>query len=1359
MKTGIKDFRFTRLFKLFLIIVAISGIRNSYAQNFYIDFRAFESGVKIDSTVVTNLKRNEKITIAGNEQLLLMWPNSAKDMGATRNVCTVFPNPGNGQAKLTFQNPVSGIVNIGIYTVAGSVVSATNTLLGAGPQSFNLFFPSEGVYFVSVTGRNFTSSVKTAVLGVFSQHPEIKYTGLAVNNNFTENEKLKSGDVQKILNFSMGDRLLFSSFSGKNNTYSTDSPTAARTYEVEFFPCTDNENNNYPIVKINSQWWMAKNMSYLPQVNLPASESETVPQYYVYGYEGTSVTAAKATANYPVYGVLYNWPAAINAVQGYTNYNRGICPMGWHIPSDNEWGQLITYLGGESTAGSKLKETGTTHWTLTSNQVLNQYGFTALPAGFRNSGFFSNIKSDALFWSSGNGQNPSSKSINTNRSDILGLELGKSFGFSLRCIKDESLSLSTTIVTGISQTTSVCGGNILADGGFAITARGVCWSTSQNPTIAGSKTTDGTGLGAFVSNLTGLTAGTTYYVRAYATNSLGTFYGNQLTFTTLPLPNLAVVATTAVSGLTQTTAVSGGTITFDGGTSVVSRGVCWGTASNPTISGSKTTNGTGTGSFVSNITGLSASTTYYLRAYATNSAGTAYGNEISFTTLSNISTPLLSTNTATAITQTTAISGGTVTSDGGSAVTERGICWNIAPNPTILNNKTAGGQGLGSFTGNLTGLLAGTTYFVRAYATNSAGTSYGNEITFTTAVSATVPSVSTNQVSDITPMSAAGGGEVISDGGLSVTERGLCWKTTSGPTVSDAKLVLGSGTGMFMGFLTGLVQDTKYYVRAYAINANGVSYGNEVSFTTAKGNTTPTVNTNQITNIGQATATGGGEVTSDGGSAVTERGLCWKNSENPTTSDLKMIIGSGTGVFTGILTGLASGETYYVRAYAINNNGISYGNQVSFTTTIVLTIPTVSTANITSITQTTATSGGNISNDGGAPVTSRGVCWSTTQNPNVSNSKTVDGSGRGAFTSALTGLSELTTYYVRAYATNSVGTAYGSQISFTTTQTATVPTVSTNVVTGVNTTSATCGGNVSADGGSAISARGVCWSLSQNPTVADSKTTDGSGTGSFTSAVTGLASSTTYYIRAYATNLTGTAYGEMRTFTTSTQSCTLPQVTTLSPSGIGANTVTLGGNITDQGGGAVTQRGIVFGKNPNPTTADSVVVMGSGSGTYSQVCTNVSCNTSYYARAFATNCGGTVYGNDVTFTTSACTPNFYVTQPTLSNANPAKGQSTTLEFRVVNNGTKGTYNPTVGVFVSTDQTYSPDDYEAKKDIAPFTFSQNDILISGSYTIPSDMPPGVYYLMCVIDCKTFQGEYAESNENDNVKWVKITIKEF
>jgi hypothetical protein len=196
-------------------------------------------------------------------------------------------------------------------------------------------------------------------------------------------------------------------------------------------------------------------------------------------------------------------------------------------------------------------------------------------------------------------------------------------------------SLGTNKVFSITSNSAIVTGFVVAEGdGF--TEKGICYDIQPTPTIAKSKApfTGNVTKAAYDVTLTGLTFATNYYARAYAIGPEGTVYGSELTFKTLPV--LASVTTAEAADIEGTTATTGGNVTADGGAEVTARGVCYGTSSGPTITGSKTAEGTGTGEFVSSLTGLKGLTKYYVRAYATNSAGTAYGNEISFTTLVSV---------------------------------------------------------------------------------------------------------------------------------------------------------------------------------------------------------------------------------------------------------------------------------------------------------------------------------------------------------------------------------------------------------------------------------------------------------------------------------------------------------------------------------------------------------------------------------------------------------------------------------------------------------------------------------------------------------------------------------------------------
>ncbi len=205
-------------------------------------------------------------------------------------------------------------------------------------------------------------------------------------------------------------------------------------------------------------------------------------------------------------------------------------------------------------------------------------------------------------------------------------------------------------------------------------------------------------------------------------------------------------------------------------------------------------------------------------------------------------TPLITTAPISDITTSSALSGGNITSDGGSVVTSRGIVWNTSPNPTIsLSTKTNNGTGTGIFSSNLTNLNSNTQYYVRAYAINSNGTSYGNQLIFNTNV-VSLPTIITATVTDTTSNSANSGGNIINDGGATIISRGVVWDTISMPTISlNTKTVNGSGSGTFLSTLSGLIPSKNYFIRAYAINSAGVSYGNQLTFRTA----------NQVFSIGQ----------------------------------------------------------------------------------------------------------------------------------------------------------------------------------------------------------------------------------------------------------------------------------------------------------------------------------------------------------------------------------------------------------------------------------------------------------------------------------------------------------------------------
>jgi hypothetical protein len=411
---------------------------------------------------------------------------------------------------------------------------------------------------------------------------------------------------------------------------------------------------------------------------------------------------------------------------------------------------------------------------------------------------------------------------------------------------------ATTLATPSVQTVvaaSVTYNSIIGTGGSSIPTD--VWSGATNPPyqyyamqyrVLGDSTwlfsplppNTGPSGGAFSSNITGLAANTTYEYRAWIQVDFVQYNGATQTEHTAFAPAvIPTVTTTTISGIGQISATGGGNVTLDGGASVTSRGVAYSTSLNPTIGGSHTTDSSGLGIFVSSIVGLTPSTLYHVRAYATNSVGTAYGADSAFTTNVLVPTaPTITTSPVSPIGTNTATSGGEVTNEGSSPVTQRGIVWSTISGPTIGFNLgiAVDASGPGVFTSALVGLYTGTGYYVRAYAINSVNISYGNEVFFQTE---SLPTVSTTAISDWTLTTATTGGNVLNQGiPAVVTARGVVWDISHNPTVVlSTKTVDGSGNGSYSSNITGLIAGTTYYIRAYATNSIGTSYGTEISIT------------------------------------------------------------------------------------------------------------------------------------------------------------------------------------------------------------------------------------------------------------------------------------------------------------------------------------------------------------------------------------------------------------------------------------------------------------------------------------------------------------------------------------------------
>ncbi|NSW94707.1 MAG: fibronectin type III domain-containing protein, partial [Bacteroidales bacterium] len=392
-------------------------------------------------------------------------------------------------------------------------------------------------------------------------------------------------------------------------------------------------------------------------------------------------------------------------------------------------------------------------------------------------------------------------------------------------------------------------------------------------------------------------------------------------------------------------------------------------------------------------------------------------------------TPLVTTANVTEITSTSAKSGGNVTDDGNAAVTERGVCWSTTQNPTTSSNKTSDGSGVGTFTSNLTGLTSNTTYYVRAYATNSEGTAYGNELSFTTQCQ--LPSATTNAASDVTGSSATLNGTVNASGSSTTVtfEYGLTTSYGSSVTATQSPLT-GSSNTVVSAAITGLTPGTTYHYRVKAVNCGGTVNGTDQTFTTSCPSATAT--TNAASGVGNTTATLNGTVNAKGTTATVtfEYGLTTSYGSTVTATPSPVTGSSNTDVSASV-TGLTPGTTYHFRVKAVNCGGTVNGSDQTFTTSCPSATATTNPA--TGVTYTTATLNGTVNANGSSTTvtfeygltTAYGSTVTATQSP-------VTGSSNTAVSASITELIPGATYHYRVKAVNCGGTITGTDRQFTT---------------------------------------------------------------------------------------------------------------------------------------------------------------------------------------------------------------------------------------------------------------------------------------------------------------------------------------
>ncbi|MEZ4306767.1 MAG: MYXO-CTERM sorting domain-containing protein [Polyangiaceae bacterium] len=866
-----------------------------------------------------------------------------------------------------------------------------------------------------------------------------------------------------------------------------------------------------------------------------------------------------------------------------------------------------------------------------------------------------------------------------------------------------SSSVGTSVGTILSFTTAALPA-VTTTAATAITATGATINGSANPSAAATtgwfrySTTNpgtcddvfgtrapasgGTSLGSgstavpYSQVLTGLVSGTTYYYCAIAENVVGKGFGSVLSFTTAAVP---IVTTTAASSVASTTATVNGTASPNNLSatgwfrySTVDPGTCndvFGTRS-PASGGTALGSGNAAVPYSRALTGLVASTTYYYCAIASNSAGTGFGAVMSFTTSGP---PIVTTVAASSVTATGATLNGSANPNLASATgwfrystVNPGTCSDVFGTRSPASGGTALGSGNAAvpYSRALTGLVASTTYYYCAIASNSAGTGLGTVMTFTTLATPTVTtSAATSVTSTTATLNGSGNPKLDAATGYfryATTNPGSCNDVfgTRAPVSGGTALGSGNTAVPFSEPITGLTAGTTYYFCAIAQNAIGTGFGSVLTFTTTAA---PVVTTNAASAVTSSTATlngsGNPKLAATTGwfrYDTTDPGTCDDSfgTRAPAAGGSNLGSGNAAVAYSQGVTGLTSATTYYFCAIAQNAAGTSFGAVQSFTTA---SAPSVTTAAATSVGTTTATVNGSANPNLLAATgwyrysaTDPGTCNDSFGTRSPASGGTALGSGNApvAYSRSLTGLTSGTTYYYCAIASNSAGTGFGAVMTFTT---AGIPTVTTNAATAVTNSTATLNASatpnlLTATGYFRYSATnpGTCNDVfgTRAPASGGAALGAGSAPVDYAQPITGLTPNTTYYYCGIAQNGAGTGLGSILTFTT----LAAPTTTTAAATAVSSSNATLNGS-ADPNGDAAT--GYFRYSTTNPGSCNDVfgtrapasggTALGSGTTAvpFSQSITGLAGGTTYYYCAIAQNSVGTGFGTLMTFTTSA----------------------------------------------------------------------------------------------------------------------------
>jgi uncharacterized protein (TIGR02145 family) len=417
-----------------ILILFVLTILNIQAQNYLINFAGIGASNVVGTVKVDNLTSGASVTINGYDVLHLIPAVGIGNLDINNETLHIYPNPMAEQAMLTFVASESGNAVISIVDLSAKTVCQFSSMLSTGIHSFRISGICLGMYFVKVTGTNYNYSTKLISQSSLQSTARIEYVSSVKN---PASNQLKNITATIDMPYTDGDQLLYKGISGIYSTIITDVPVNSKTMTFNFAACTDNDGNNYTTVQIGTgksvaQIWMAENLKVTHYRNGDAIPNITDSTVWGGLTNGAYCWYKNDEASYKnIYGALYNWYSVHDS--------RNLCPTGWHVSTEAEWTLLTDTAGGINVAGSKLKETNTTHWSSPNSGATNETGFTALPGGFRNNDpAFGNIGNFGYFWTATeiDAGTAWEHIMGYNFINVISSPDDKTVGFSVRCVKD-----------------------------------------------------------------------------------------------------------------------------------------------------------------------------------------------------------------------------------------------------------------------------------------------------------------------------------------------------------------------------------------------------------------------------------------------------------------------------------------------------------------------------------------------------------------------------------------------------------------------------------------------------------------------------------------------------------------------------------------------------------------------------------------------------------------------------------------------------------------------------------------------------------------------------------------------------------